>query len=110
MCSHFFPAFFRGTALPPSFRAGLYGVMGRNVYGAVEALSREISCHYGPCVIRAWDFSTLLRCGRNDEGGGPQYGHFRGDRMTPALTSSNVISSGAAWSYGTECARELLRH
>lgn len=44
MYSHFFPAFFVGQLRPPSFRAELHGVMGRNVYGAVEALSREISC------------------------------------------------------------------
>ena len=30
--------------------------------------------------------------------------------MTPALYRSTVISSGAAWSYGTECVGELLRH
>ena len=67
------PALYRSTVIS-SGAAWSYGT--ECVGGAVEALSREISCHYGPCAIRAWDFSTLLRCGRNDDGGGPQYGHF----------------------------------
>ena len=44
----------------------LHVAMDDNAFCSIEALSREISCHHAACDIRTWDFSTPLRCGRND--------------------------------------------
>ena len=52
--------------LPPSSRAGRRGDKEEMCFSAIETLSREISRHSAARNIEGWDFSTSLRCGRND--------------------------------------------
>ena len=56
--------------LPPSSRAGRRGDVKEMCFSAIETLSREISRHSAARTIEDWDFSTSLRCGRNDDKGG----------------------------------------
>ena len=51
-------------------------VMDDNAFYSIEALSPEISRRHAACAIRAWDFSTPLRCGRNDSEVERQRCHF----------------------------------
>ena len=50
----------------PSSRAGLPVVMWMIVFISIETLSREISGLIAARSTRQGDFSTPLRCGRND--------------------------------------------
>ena len=83
--------------LPPSSRAGRRGDKEKMCFSSIETLSREISRHSAARTIEGWDFSTSLRCGRNDDKGGSPYSHFRRHRMTPLLLRPTVISSGVSW-------------
>ena len=49
--------------------------MGVKTSGAIETLSREISCLLH--TTGEGDFSTLLRFRRNDEGAGQRFCHLR---------------------------------
>ena len=50
-----------------------YGADGKRSH---DALSREISRRNAACTIRGGDFSTPLRCGRNDDRGVRQHRHL----------------------------------
>ena len=52
--------------LPPSSRAGRRGDKEKMCFSSIETLSREISHHSAARTIEGWDFTTSLRCGRND--------------------------------------------
>ena len=53
-----------------SSRAGLRVDMGIKYLYIIDTLSREISHRIGACPTESGDFSTTLRCGRNDSGAG----------------------------------------
>ena len=93
----------------PSSRAELPVVMWMIVFISIEALSREISGLIAARSTRQGDFSTPLRCGRNDARWAAMVNHrhrklfakgFPYDRKLPRRP---VISSGTACRYVDDC-------
>ena len=93
----------------PSSRAELPVVMWMIVFISIETLSREISGLIAARSTRRGDFSTPLRCGRNDARWAAMVNHrhrklfakgFPYDRKLPCRP---VISSGTACRYVDDC-------
>ena len=83
-----------GRSPPPSSRAEPHAGMGTGGNRSDDTLSREISRRNAACTIRGGDFSTPLRCGRNDDKGVRQHRHLGRGIYEKTVSRGFILSPG----------------